>query len=195
MDLIVSFDYQILFLKQNFGAKKMRLVPWTSLKDLHSETVMLSLHSPHLQISLSWSKIFLSPMIKRLQEPIHKMDQLKQLFLFKVYLQRFKLMISSQLQKVKLSSLGNAILKHIIVGLSSWRNSGQELMLIMKEQLQDGSMKLQRFWQDYLQRIIFNLNITQIKLGLSLSNILMMAIFWDVGLSEMVTIPNLIQTE
>ena len=167
MDSIVSFDYQILFLKQNFGAKKMRLVPWTSLKDLHWETVMLSLHSPHLLISLSQSKIFLSPMIKRLQEPIHKMDQLKQLFLFKVYLQRFKLMISSQLQKVKLSSLGNAILKHIIVGLSSWRNSGQELMLIMKELQQDGSMRLQLFWLDYLQRIIFNLNITQIKHGLS----------------------------
>jgi len=142
MDLIVSFDYQILFLKQNFGAKKMRLVPWTSLKDLHSETAMLSLHSPRLQISLSWSKIFLRPMIKRYQEPIHKMDQSKQLFLYKVYLQRFKLMISSQQLKVKLFSLGNAIHKRIIVGLSSWRNSGQELMLIMKEQLQDGSMKL-----------------------------------------------------
>lgn len=173
----------------------MRLVQWTSLKDLHWETVMLSLHSPRLQISLSSSKIFLSPMIKRYQEPIHKMDQSKQLFLYKVYLQRFKLMISSQQLKVKLFSLGNAIHKRIIVGLSSWRNYGQELMLIMKEQLRDGSMRLQRFWLDYLQRIIFNHNITQIKLGQSLSNILMMAIFWDVGLLEMVTIPNLIQTE
>ena len=167
MDSIVSFDYQILFPKQNFGAKKMRLVPWTSLKDLHWETVMLSLHSPHLLISLSQSKIFLSPMIKRLQEPIHKMDQFKQLFLYKACQQRLKSMIFSQQLKVKLFSLGNAIHKRKIVGLSYWRNSGQELMLIMKELQQDGSMRLQLFWLDYLQKIIFSLNITQIKHGLS----------------------------
>jgi hypothetical protein len=177
MDLMASKDYQILCLKQNFGAKKMRLVLWTSLKDSHLVTVMLSLLSPRLPISLNWSKIFLNRMIKLFPEVILKMDQFKLLFLYRAFLQEFKLMIFFQQLKVRLFSLVNATRKLIIVGQSFWKNSGLGLMLTMKEQLQGGSMKLSLSLLDYPQRIIFLLSIMPIKLGPLLNNILMMDIF------------------
>ena len=155
----------------------MRLAVWTSLKDLHLATAMLSLLCLHLPINLNWSKIFLSKMIKYLQELIQRMDQFKPLFLYRVYLQKLKLMIFFQQLKARLFSLGNAIHKIKTVGQSFWKNSGQELMLTMKEQLLGGSMRLSHSLLDYLRRIIFLLNIMPIRLGLSLSNILKMDIF------------------
>lgn len=155
----------------------MRLAVWTSLKDLHLATVMLLLLSLHLPINLNWSKISLRTMIKHLQELIQQMDQFKPLFLYRVYLQKLKLMIFFQQLKARLFSLGNAIHKLKTVGQSFWKNSGQELMLTMKEQLQGGSMRLLHSLLDYPRRIIFLLNIMPIRLGLSLSNILKMDIF------------------
>ena len=162
---------------------------------LHLATAMLSLLCLHLPINLNWSKIFLSKMIKYLQELIQRMDQFKPLFLYRVYLQKLKLMIFFQQLKARLFSLGNAIHKIKTVGQSFWKNSGQELMLIMKEQLLGGSMRLSHSLLDYLRRIIFLLNIMPIRLGLSLSNILKMDIFQDVEQSEMAIILNLIQME
>ena len=144
----------------------MKLVVQTSLKDLLLVTVMLSLLSLHLLISLNWSEIFLGRMIKRFKEIIQKMDQLKQLFLCRAYLQIFILMIYSQQLKVILFFLGSVIHKHKTVGQSFWRSCGLGLMLTMKEQLQDGSMKSSHSLLDYLQRIIFLLNTMPIKLGL-----------------------------
>lgn len=177
LDLIASIDYQILFQKQNFGASKIRLVLWISLKDLHLVTVMLSLLSLLFPISLNLSKIFLSIKVKRFQELIQKMDPFKLLFLYRVYLQKLKLMIFFQQLKARLFSLGNAIHKRKTVGQSFWKNSGLKLMLTMKEQLQGGNMRLLHSLLDYPQRIIFNLNTMPIRLGLSLSNLMIKGIF------------------
>jgi hypothetical protein len=132
---------------------------------------------PRLPINQNLSKIFLSIMIKLLQVLIRKMDHLKQLFLFKEYLQKLKLMIFSQQLKARLFSLENAIRKRKTVGPSFWKNSGLELMLTMKEQLPGGNMRLSHSLLDYPQRIIFLLNTMPIRLGLSLSSIWEMGIF------------------
>lgn len=150
----------------------MRLVLWISLKDSHLATVMLSQLSPHLPISLNWSKIFLNKTTKSIQELIQKMALFKLLFLFKVYQQKFILMIFSQQLKQKLFSSGNAIRKRITVGQSFWKNFGLELMLTMKEQSQGGSMRSLHSLLDCPQKIIFHLNTMPIRHGLSLSNII-----------------------
>ena len=134
-------------------------------------------------------------MIKLFLELILKMDPFKLLCLYRAFLQELKLMIFFQQLKVRLFSLVNAIRKLITVGQSFWKNSGLGLMLTMNVLLQGGSMKLSLSLLDYQQRIIFLLSIMPIKLGLLLSNILMMGIFQDVELSEMVTIQNLIKME
>ena len=93
-------------------------------------------------------------MINYQKEFYQKMDLFRQLFLYREYLQKFKLMIFSPLLEMIIFSLENAIQKLKTVGQSFWKNSGLEIMLIMNEQSQVGNTRLFQLLLDYQQKII-----------------------------------------